>query len=176
MLSDRTRQEIWNELLDVDRACRYYEAVYARATKWHLIIRVAVLVALAGGIAAILDFLPGPTAVYQVVLAALIAALTVWEAVANYAKKAAVSHAIYIQFTKLRVQLRDLWLLVDDEVVDEADVRRRVRELALMSGETENWAGASDITPNAKLNERTQKDAFNIVSDRYKEQQPQVSE
>ena len=168
MISDRTRLEVWNGLLDIDRVCRYYEVVHAKAARWHLYIRLAVLVSVAGGVAAILEFLPGPTGVYQVILVTSIAVLTIWEIVSNYAKKAAVAHAIYIQSSMLRVQLRELWLSVDDDSVDEADVRRRVRELALISGEVENWAGASDITPDEKLNKRTQNDAYAVVNDRYK--------
>ena len=167
MISDRTRQEVWNELLDIDRMCRYYEEVHSKAARWHLIVRLAVLVAVAGGIGAILGLIPGPTAVYQVILATAIAILTVWEVVSNYAKRAATAHAIHVHSSILRVQLRELWLSVDDDSAEETNVRQRVRELAYMSGEVENWAGASDITLDEKLNERTSKDAYTVVRNRY---------
>ena len=167
MISDRTRKEVWNELLDIDHACRYYEAVHARASRRYLGVRALVLMSIAGSIVAILDLLPGPTVVYQILFAALVAALTVWEAVSNYAKRAAAAHTIYTNSSLVRTQLRELWLMVDDESADEMDVRHRVQGLALTRAGIGNLAGASDLIPDEKLNEKVTKDAYAFVSSRY---------
>ena len=58
MTSERTRREVWIELLDIDRACRYYEKVHARATLSHFLMRLGILISVAGGVTAILDLIP----------------------------------------------------------------------------------------------------------------------
>ena len=167
MVSDRTRQEVWQELLDIDRTCRYYEAVHSSATQWHFFIRIATLLLIAGSITAILDLLPWFNSIITAIVAVLVTGLTVWDAVSGYPKKAAIAQAIHFQCSKLRVELRDLWLSVDDETVDEAEIRQQVRYLARTSKETENWAGFVDIDTNQKLNKKTTKAAYDTIADRY---------
>ena len=171
MVSDRTRQELWNQLLDIDRMCRYYEAQHNRATRLYVGIRLVTLIAIAGAVGSILDLIPGPTTVYQVLLAIGVALVTIWEAVFNYGKKSAVAQAIYVQAARIRIELRSLWLAVNDESdesSDDRDVRKKVRTLAGLAQEIENWAGANDFATDSNLNKQTTKEAFNVVSDRYK--------
>lgn len=167
MVSDRTRQEVWQELLDIDRTCRYYEAVQSSATRYRFGIRIATLLLIAGSIAAILDLLPWFNSIVAAIVAVVVTGLTVWDAVADYSKKAAIAQTIHFQCSKLRVEIRDLWLSVDDETVDEAEMRQQVRNLALRSKESENWAGFVDITTDQRLNKKTTKAAYDAVTDRY---------
>ena len=106
MVSDRTRNEVWTGLLNVERTCRYYEQVHARATWWTITLRVLILLAVAGGVTAILDLLPLPGSAVQWMKAALafaITGLTIGDVVANFPKKAAIAQVIYTQCAKLRL-------------------------------------------------------------------------
>ena len=176
MVNDQTRNELWQQLLDIDRNCRYYETVYSKATKKQFWTRVVTLIALAGSITAVLNLLPWGNDLVKTGLVALVTGLTVWDAVSNYPKKAAVAHVIHFQCAGLRVDIQDLWLSVDYESATEEDTRRRLRDLARRASEIENWAGFSDIEINGKLNRRTTEEAYAAVPDRYRGSVPGTSQ
>ena len=168
MVTDQTRNELWNQLLDIDANCRYYEAVHSRTTTTHFVVRVITLVALAGSITAILNLLPWGNDLAKTLLVVLVTGLTVWDAVSNYPKKAAVAHLIHFQSVRVRSELRDLWFSVEDAAADEGDIRRRLRELIRMANEIETWAGFSDITVDVKLNRKTTDEADKVVADYHR--------
>ena len=91
MVSERTRNEVWRELLDAARLTRYYEALADRHRPNHTLTRLFLLATAASGIAALLDVLPD---VVRLVAGGLIAFVVAWDFVADYAKKAAILHAI----------------------------------------------------------------------------------
>ena len=167
MISDPVRTELWQHLLDVDRMCRYYEAAYAKATRTHLLIRVSTLILITGGIAALLDLLPWPTPNTEIIFASMATVLTILDAVLNYSKRAAVAHAIYVSGTRLRVELRDLWLSVEDGMANDSEIRRRMLDLSYRYAELEGWAGANDLTPDKNLNEEITQDAYQVVRGRH---------
>jgi hypothetical protein len=168
MVTDQTRNELWNQLLDIDANCRYYEAVYSRTTTTHFVVRVLTLVFLAGSITAVLNLLPWGNDLAKALLVVAVTALTVWDAVSNYPKKAAVAHLIHFQSVRVRSEMRDLWLSVEDGSADEDDIRRRLRELIRLANEIETWAGFSDITVNTKLNRKTTDEADKVVADYHR--------
>ena len=167
MIADQTRNEVWQELLDIERRCRYYEVVHTRAVRWQLLIRSSSLLFLAVGPFAVMGAIPGPALVYQVVIAAAVAGLTILDFVLNLGKKAAVAQSIYTNCFMLRIPLKDLWLSVDNESSEDAVVRDRLRELSGMAGHAELLAGASDFTTDKKLNLKTTKEAYFVAQDRY---------
>ena len=57
--SDAVRNELWQNLLDVNRMCRYYESVHSKNTFGHFFVRVTTLVLISGGVTAALDLIPG---------------------------------------------------------------------------------------------------------------------
>ena len=168
MISPTARNELWQNLLDINRMCRYYESLHSINTRKHFVVRVATLVLITGGITAVLDVIPNVDGFVTKTLVALPAVvLTIWDALANYSKKAAVAHASMVQSAKLRAELQDIWLEAEDDDVDEAGIRRRARELSFTIAEIEGWAGANDLQVDQKLNERTAKDAYKVVAERY---------
>ena len=94
MTTDQTRNDAWYELLDIARLVRYYEALSDRYRRNHTIVRFLLLAAAASGIAAVVDLLPKTM---QSVSGALVALLVMWDFVSDYAKKAAVLHAISVE-------------------------------------------------------------------------------
>ena len=164
MMTERTRNAVWQELLDVARLVRYYETLSDRHRRNHLIVRFLLLAAAAGGIAALLDVLP---AIAQLVAGGLVALLVAWDFVSDYAKKAAVLHAISLECSALEIEWGELWAYVDDNNASDAEVRRENRRLARRLSEVTGWAGHADIREDQKLNAECAEAAYRVMVDRY---------
>ena len=170
MISDRTRNEVWTGLLNINRTCRYYEKVHSRATRWTIWVRVGILVLVAGGVTAILDLLPlgdSGNLWAKAAIVLFLTSLTIWDVVANFQKRATIAQVIYTQCSKLRIEWRELWLSVDDASADEEQVRRQMALLERDRVESESWAGYSDVMPDKKLNEKAAQEAYDITEKQY---------
>ena len=162
MVTEQTRNAVWQELLDVARLVRYYEALSDQHRRNHLIVRFLLLAAVAGGIAALLDLLP---AMAQLVAGGLIALLVAWDFVSDYAKKAAILHAISIECSAMEIEWQALWLEL--ETISDAEARRENTRLSRRIVDVTGWAGQADIREDRKLNEECEKTAYRVVTDRY---------
>lgn len=162
MVTEQTRNAIWQELLDVARLVRYYEALSDQHRRNHLIIRFLLLAAAAGGIAALLDLLP---AMAQLVAGGVIALLVAWDFVSDYAKKAAILHAISTECSAMEIEWQALWLELEN--ISDADARRENTRLSRRIADVTGWAGQADIREDRKLNEECEKAAYLVVTDRY---------
>ena len=167
MINPQTRQQIWNEFFDIEGTCRYYEAVHSRNARCHFWVRLSTLLLVAGAITSILDAMPWFNNIFGILAIAVATGLTIWDAVSNYQKKAAIAHIIHFQCSILRIELRDLWLSVDDKSADETRMREELLRLSRLHKEVENWAGFSDIQVDSKLSKRTASDAKQVLTDRY---------
>jgi hypothetical protein len=170
MVNDQMRQELWHVLLDTDRTCRYYEAIHSKNTLRSACLRTGsiVLILIASGTVVVLHVWPWLYAI-QVGLGVTAAALTVFEVTFNYSKKASVAHTIYVGTAQVRLKLRELWTTVEDNSINEEDLRRQLRDLANQAVNIEGWAGVSDLTPDKTLNERITNAAYDYAPARYGE-------
>lgn len=162
MVAEQTRNAIWQELLDVARLVRYYEALSDQHRRNHLIVRFLLLAAAAGGIAALLDLLP---AMAQLVAGGVIALLVAWDFVSDYAKKAAILHAISIECSAMEIEWQALWLELEN--ISDADARLENTRLSRRIADVTGWAGQADIREDRKLNEECEKAAYRVMTDRY---------
>ena len=161
MASERTRSDVWQELFDVARLVRYYEALADRHKRWRDRVRFLLLAAAAAGVAALLDLLPETA---RVAAGGAIAALVVWDFVADYARKAAVLHAVSLECSALEVEWRELWTDVNDADASECEARRRNRRLAQRIAAATGWA---DVPEDRKLNKECARAAHEYLADRY---------
>ena len=164
MATEQTRKDVWQELLDVARLVRYYEALSDRHRRNHFILRFLLLAAASSGIAALLDILPASV---QSIASGLIALFVVWDFLADYAKKAAVLHAVSLECSTLEIEWRELWADVNKRDLDDADARHKNQRLARRVLEVTGRAGHADIKEDRKLNEKCEKDAYRVMRDRY---------
>ena len=162
VVSDQTRNEIWQELLDSDRLVRYYTAVANHYRRWHAITLLLLAFGAAGSFAAVLDVLPSSL---QLLANALIGLAAAWLFIADYAKKAAIAHTIGFQCGRLDIQWRNLWLQV--EHMEEEAAREQLIALANEMNEVTSRAGDAGIVDNHRLNEKSETVAFKTVSERY---------
>lgn len=162
MVSEQTRSDIWQELLDSDRLVRYYEALANHYQRKHSCTLLLLGVGAASSFAAILDLFPN---FVQLGASALVGIVAVWMFIADYAKKAAVAHDISFQCRRLDVQWKDLWAAV--ERIDEPEARQRLGDLANQMNSATQKSGDAGIVDNRRLNEKSEALAFKTVQARY---------
>ena len=161
MVSDQTRNDIWQELLDSDRLVRYYAAVANHYRRLHLFTLLLLAFGAASSFAAVLGVLPS----VQLIASALVGLVVAWVLIADYAKKAAVVHTISFQCSRLDVQWQSLWREV--EHIEEEAARQRLVELANQMNDVTSRSGDAGIVENRRLNEKSEAVAFQTVNERY---------
>lgn len=168
MASGQMRQQLWNAMLHVDRNCRYYEKEHAKNTVKSVCFRTGsiVLVLIASGLAVVFHLW---TWLYAVgaLLGVIAAILTVCEVTLNYSTKASVAHAIYVGSAHVRLELEELWGLVEGSSINDEELRHRMRDLTQQLVYLEGWAGVSGLTPDQALNERITRESYEYVPARY---------
>ena len=164
MVTEQTRNAVWQVLLDVARLVRYYEALSDRHRRNHLIVRFLLLAAATSSIAALLHLIPD---IAQPVASSGVALLVVWDFVSDYAKKAAVLHTISLECNALEIEGRELWDDIEDYNVAADGARRKKQQLERKLLEVTGRAGQADIRQDRKLNEKCEKDAYKITVERY---------
>ena len=162
VVSDQTRGEIWQELLDSDRLVRYYTAVANHYRRMHALTLLLLAFGAASSFAAVLDVLPSAV---QLIANALVGLVAVWVFIADYAKKAAVAHMISSQCDRLDAVSRNLWLEVED--IEEGAARERLVALAKEMNEVTSRSGDAGIVDNRRLNNKSEAEAFKTISERY---------
>ena len=164
MVSETTRNEVWQELLDASRLVRYYSKLSDRHSRNRRIVQFLLMAAATGGIATLVDLLPQ---FIQQIAAAAVAILVAWDFFADYAKKAAVLHAILIECNRLEGEWGDLWVGIDRSDLDDADVRQQCVLLGARLNDVTARAGLVGVHEDAELNKKCAEDAYTVMQDRY---------
>ena len=164
MATDQVRNEAWYGLLEIVRLTRYYEALSDKYRRNNMIVRFLLLAAAASGIAAMVDLLP---ATAQRLSSGLVALLVMWDFVSDYAKKAAILHAVSVECSTLENEWRELWVNIDSADATDESVQQINRRLSKRLTEVTSWAGHADIREDRKLNEQCEATSFKVMRDRY---------
>lgn len=166
VVSDQTRNDIWQELLDSDRLVRYYEAVANHYRRRHAFTLLLLGFGAASSFAAVFDILPGTVqSIAEPVANAFVGLVAVWVFIADYARKSAIAHTIGTQCNRLDIRWRELW--ADVERLEEDAARARLVALANEMAEVTQRSGDAGIAGNRRLNKRSEAAAFKTVSERY---------
>lgn len=166
MVSDATRNAVWQSYLDVVRLTYYYEVLSNRYQKYYLTIRFAMLFFVIATVASPFISLPQPvTPIVLVIITAFIVAL---DYVGDFARKAALLHGISGQVRRLNSQWELLWLSIDDTGAEDEVTRQKNTGLQRLLMEATDRAGEAGITTNNKLNQECMETAYAIVEDRHR--------
>ncbi len=166
MITEQTRKDIWDELLDVARLVRYYEKLSDKHRLNYQFFRFLLLASAVSGVAAMLELFPENIRQHiQIFAGGVIALIVAWDMATNYAKKVAVLHAISCEISILEIEWRDLWAEANE--ADDALIRSKNRLLAKKLSEVTGWAGKEDIRENRKLNEECESIAHRVVPEKY---------
>ena len=163
-VTDATRNEVWQGYVETERIMRYYVRLSGEFQFRHTGIRFVLLFSIAGGIAFPADSLP---VLLQVWGPVAIIALAIWDHVANYAKKAAITHAVCVQCGELEVRWRHLWNDVDAAGSEEGDIRVRMEALESALVRITSIPGVADVRVSKRLNEKVTGDAYVVMRTRY---------
>ena len=166
MVTPQTRNAVWQELLDTARLVRYYEALSDRYRHYHWAVRFVLLLSASSGIVALLDLLPDSVRQpVQLTAGGLIALTVVWDFVSDYARKAAVLHAISMECSIVEVELKALWGELEHRSDDE--VRQKNTQLARRMTDVTGWAGQADVREDSKLNQECATSAYKVIKEQY---------
>lgn len=108
MVSDRTRNAVWQNYLDVSRLGMYYETLANRYRWYYISLRVALLLSVIGSVASPLTPLNHPAATTALVIVTII--LVAMDYALDLAKKSAVLQEVSIQVKGLESDWEMLWL------------------------------------------------------------------
>ena len=168
MVSELTRNMVWQEILDVERLSRYYDRLSDKYRTKHWIVRFLILISAASGVVNLQNLLfedwQDTGAVF---FDASIAILVAWDFMANYGKKSETLNAISFECHQLWTDWNQLWTELHDDGVSETEIRDRDKRLADRLSMITNWSGLVDIPQDVGLNEECEKEAYEIVRGRF---------
>lgn len=162
MVTDHTRNDVWQGLLDIARLVKYYEKLSDRHRHNHFRLRLLLLIAATGGIAALFELLPD---FIQTLAGVLVAVLVALDFVTDYAKKAAVLHAISIECSELQTEWEYLWGNLEN--LGDTEARENHAGLSRRLVNVTGAAGHADIREDRKLNEHCEAEAYQVIQDQY---------
>ena len=164
-VSDQTRGAVWGALYDLERNARYYAAMADRHKFRHRVLRFAIL---AGALseAGILYAATVHGWLFYAGAAGglLLAALTIWDAVSDYAEHAAVLRITALVCDDLKQEAEALWRSVEDYRVSPRDAEGALASIIA------RWSAATQrvqTRTNDQLNRQTSLDARQYMTDRY---------
>lgn len=164
-VTDQTRSAVWRTLYDLERNVRYYHAmadVYRRRNRWlRFVILVGIFIE-----AAILYAAASQFWAFYVGAGGglLLAALTVWDVVSDYAENAATLRVTAFICDDLKRETEALWRSIESDRISTPDA-----DTALVSI-TARWATATQRAKpetNARLNRQVSADAGKDMANRY---------
>ena len=152
MISDQTRNDLRQGLLESDHLVRYYQAVAIHYQRKRLLTLLLLGLGASISFAAVLDLLPD---VVQLVANVLVGVVAVWICTTDYARKAAVAHNIGFQCRHVDILWKRLWIHI--ERIDESDARQRLDDLADQVNMATQRSSDAGIVHNRRLNERARR-------------------
>ena len=162
--SSPVRHHVWQELLDVARLSRYYEALAERHRIKQSIVSFVLLLSAMTGISSLFEVLP-PIA--YVISSAAIAIVVVWGFIGNHSRKQALLSLVSQECARLEFEWESLWAEINTYQIDEEEAQRRNRELAERLSEVTAWPGLISVRHSRALNRKCLEAANSHIRDKY---------
>ena len=165
-VSDATRNDTWQMMLDLERQVRYYSKIADRYSLRYRAIRYLLLLGIVVE-GAIVYFLQGETVLLWTLggLGAFILGfLTVFDAATNYAETSAALRTVSMLCDDLKAEAERLWHDVEAGRVDDLKAEERLTTLV------DRWFRATqrvNLETHNHDNSQAAKDAYKIVVERY---------
>ncbi len=165
-VSDTTRREAWGLLCDLERNVRYYRSLSDRYRIWYRFIRYFLLirVVLQGLVVYLFMWQPVADWVTGGTLAFMLALLTVFDSVTNYAEASAELRLAAMSCDELGTLASRLWLDVESYSVSEHDAKERLTRIV------DRWTFVTQrVTVEVHNHDNVQAaiEAAEVVSARY---------
>ena len=165
-VSDVTRREVWGLLCDLERNVRYYRSLSDRYRIRYRLIRYFLLigVVLQGLVLYLFMWQPAAGWIAGGMLAFMLALLTVFDSVANYAEASAELRLAAMSCDELGTLASRLWLDIESYSVSEYDTKERLTRIV------DQWASVTQrVTVEVHNHDNVQAaiEAAEVVSARY---------
>ena len=172
MVTDQTRNAIWQDMWDAERYSRYYGSLSDSYRRRHKLTRFATLASVLVEATISVSYIgTGVSGMWATVFLALIvglgiaiAILVTWDATANYAGDAVALSWISVDCALLNAQWADLWLDIESFAIDEDEARSRQRELIRKFN---TFAVRIDVDLDEKTNEISASEASEVLREKY---------
>ena len=167
--SDMLRDEVWFQLVETERAVRYYGYLTRRYNRFCWILRGAILLFCMTGITTLVEKLPKEVSEWvSLAVTALLAGAVVLDVIMNYEKKAALLGIISIRCNRLLDRCQDLWNEVNqEELEDEDDLRGKYRLLRDETTDVTGWPSLVGVSEHKRINEKATTEANKAIKNRY---------
>lgn len=165
IVSEYTRDEVWQSILDVARLSRYYHAL---ANRYILAVRILRIILLLAAFSSVLTFVVSWPSILLVLLSLVIAGIVIFDMVSNYSEKVAVLYAINLECNHLESRWQQLWLDINNEAIDDSEAKRQINALTERITSVTGWSTQAHIREDGDLNEKCTEDAYKVIADKYK--------
>ena len=172
MVTDQTRNAIWQDLWDAERYSRYYSSLSDVYSRRHRLTRFATLASVLVEATVSVSYIStGVDGVWATIFLALIVALGVaiavlvaWDATSNYARYAVALSWVSVDCAALKLEWADLWQDIESYAIDEQEARSRQSELIRRFN---TIATRVDVDLDEKINEASAEDAVRVLKEQY---------
>ena len=164
LVTDATRNAVWQEMLDTARLVRYYDRMTSSRQRCHYGVRLVLLASASAGILALIEALPEQVRIYCV---AAIGVLVVIDLLSDFANKAAVLSFIRSECNEAGDELDALWGELQSDSINDDEARRRLKDLKHRMTRATNRVEHHNIPTNERLNAKCEEVAFKIMANQY---------
>lgn len=165
MVTEHTRNQIWQEMMDASAYVRYYERLLKRDRTWYVTIRTALLVSPLGGSLAFIALAPNWV---QITLGVVISIIVGIEFVTNFAKRVSVLNTTLVSCTEIEQEWEDLWNKVETFSIDDVTANEKIRYLKQRELQATSHVSQADVKEAPFLKEEIWKEAYDVAEGRYK--------
>ena len=165
-VSDATRDEAWVLLCDLERNVRYFGTLGDRYRVLYRSIRYFLLLGVLSEGFAVYLFSVYPVAGWGlgVLLALLLAGLTVFDSVTNYAESSAEFRSAALMCGDIQVEASRLWRDIESSRLADGDAEERLGQII------HRWSSAARMVSlelHPSDNRKAAIEASKVISDRY---------
>ena len=165
MVSDATRNAVWDEFWQATRSVRYCEALYNRYQRRHDVIMFILAISIVSGIVTLLGLLPDAIQTYVNAGVSIAAA---WSLVFRDAKKASVIYSLLLECSRIRGEYRALWLEIENNMKSDEETLQKLRELSDALQNAKHAAGDQGISEDRRINIKSAEGANRVMENQYK--------
>ena len=165
------REQIWEDFTEAQLYYRYYQELYERYQRWRITVRVTMLVSVLAVGSPIYGSLPDQVGALVSGTSAIVAAIAILiDFALDPTKKSIVSFTLSRDCGNLVEDYRQLWLNLENEMIEERAAFSQFRDLADRVASVTRRSADAGITTIPSVLNRTTDDAHRIMKDQYGEE------
>ena len=164
LVTEQTRQLVWQGLIDAERDSRYSDAQATRYRRYHRLIRVVLGISTTGSVAYAIGLLPAPS---YVAVAVVVGAMAAFEGVMDFGKKSGILAFVSTEYGELEQKWHQLWIGSTRSDAEDAMVLRRFENLQARTEKVRLREDAAGVSTSRRLNQVSSREAYEALASRY---------